>query len=301
MITNDEVKDNENAVGKAWFLIMYQIVIADDEQMIRQGLLSLEWEANGMKVVGVAKNGIEAEEFIDSQVFDILLTDIKMPGMGGLDLAEHLRQANPKAKVILLSGYSEFAYAQQAISLGVYGYILKPSTPKEIIEYVKGACEEIAKEKKKEQGISQMKNRLESYEEVIGAREAVEENKKDTDIQDILQYIYSHYEENLTLSMLAGQFYFSTVYMSCYIKRYTGHTFLEILTSVRMYHAAKLLKETKLKNREIGMRIGVPDERYFGQVFKKTYGITPYEYRKSHLEPRESLEDFVRKLAGGVK
>lgn len=277
---------------------MYQIVIADDEQMIRQGLLSLDWEANGMQIVGVAKNGIEAEEIIDSKIFDILLTDIKMPGMDGLELAEHLQHTNPKAKVILLSGYSEFSYAQHAISLGVYGYILKPSTPKEIIRYVESACQEIAREKEMDRGISQMKTRLESYEEVIGAKTAVEENKKDTDIQDILQYIYGHYEENLTLSILAGQFYFSTVYMSCYIKRYTGHTFLEILTSVRMYHAARLLKETKLKNREIGMRIGIPDERYFGQVFKKIYGITPYEYRKSHMEPRESLEDFVRKLTG---
>ena len=280
---------------------MYRIVIADDESMIRQGLLSLDWKANGMEIVGVAKNGIEAEEFIDSQVFDILLTDIKMPGMGGLELAEHLRQANPKAKVILLSGYSEFSYAQKAISLGVYGYILKPSTPKEIIEYVKSACQEIVKEQKKEKDIHTMKSKLESYEEVIGAKQAGEEEKQETDIQDILQYIYSHYEENLTLSALAGQFYFSTVYMSCYIKRYTGHTFLEILTSVRMYHAARLLKETKLKNREIGMRIGIPDERYFGQVFKKTYNITPYEYRKSHMEPQESLENFVRKLAGESK
>ena len=251
-----------------------------------------------MQIVGVAKNGIEAEEIIDSKIFDILLTDIKMPGMDGLELAEHLQHTNPKAKVILLSGYSEFLYAQHAISLGVYGYILKPSTPKEIIRYVESACQEIAREKEMDRGISQMKIRLESYEEVIGAKAAVEENKKDTDIQDILQYIYGHYEENLTLSILARQFYFSTVYMSCYIKRYTGHTFLEILTSVRMYHAARLLKETKLKNREIGMRIGIPDERYFGQVFKKIYGITPYEYRKSHMEPRESLEDFVRKLTG---
>lgn len=277
---------------------MYKIVIADDEQMIRQGLLSLNWEKDGIKVVGVAKNGIEAEEIIDSQIFDILLTDIKMPGVSGLGLAEYLRQTNPKAKVILLSGYSEFAYAQQAISLGIYGYILKPSTPKQIVEYVKQACEEIEKERKVEQGISLMKTKLESYEGVIGAKEIVKEDNKNADIQDILQYIYLHYDENITLSMLAEHFYFSTVYMSCYIKRYTGHTFLEILTSVRMYHAANLLRKTKMKNREIGIRIGIPDERYFGQVFKKVYGITPYEYRKTHMESKESLEEFIRKLIG---
>lgn len=280
---------------------MYQIVIADDEPMIRKGLMSLEWEANGMQIAGVAKNGIEAEELIDSQVFDILLTDIKMPGKNGLELAEHLKQANPTAKTILLSGYGEFEYAQKAISLGVYGYILKPSTPKEILEYVKGACEAIVKDKEKMQSVKQMKSRLDAYEEVIGAKQAVEEESRETDIQDILQYIYAHYEENLTLSTLASEFFFSSVYMSCYIKRYTGHTFLEILTSVRMYHAARLLKETKLKNREIGMRIGIPDERYFGQVFKKAYGTTPYEYRKSNQEPKQTLEEFVRSVTGAAQ
>lgn len=275
---------------------MYKIVIADDERMIREGLLSLDWEANGMKVVGVAKNGVEAEEIIDSQIFDVLLTDIKMPGMGGLELARNLKEANPAAKVILLSGYSEFSYAQKAISLGIYGYLLKPSTPTEIIEYVKAACEKIHAEQENRKSIQELKEKVDGYEEVIGAKQIVEENEKSADIQEILQYIYAHYEENLTLSTLAGHFYFSTVYMSCYIKKYTGHTFLEILTSVRMYHAAKLLKEKKMKNREIGMRIGIPDERYFGQVFKRIYGITPYEYRKSNMEPKESLEEFVRQI-----
>lgn len=280
---------------------MYKIVIADDERLIREGLFSLDWKRYGMEVVGVAKNGVETQEIIDSQIFDVLLTDIKMPGMNGLELAELLRANNPAAKTILLSGYGEFAYAQQAISLGVHGYILKPSTPEEILSEVKQACETIEQEKEKNRSIQEMKEKLGDYEEVIGVKKAVEksaEEEKTTDIQDILRYIYSHYDENLTLSALAAQFYFSSVYMSGYIKRYTGHTFLEVLTSVRMYHAAKLLKETKWKNREIGMRVGIPDERYFGQVFKKTYGITPYEYRKFNTEPMVSLEEFMRRIDG---
>lgn len=96
--------------------------------------------------------------------------------------------------------------------------------------------------------------------------------------------------------MLAEEFHFSTVYLSYYIKRYTNHTFLEILTSIRMFHAAKLLKGSNLKNGEIGQRVGVPDERYFGQVFKKTYGITPYEYRKSNISPKISLSELVQNV-----
>lgn len=80
-----------------------------------------------------------------------------MPGKNGLELAEHLKEVNPTAKTILLSGYGEFEYAQKAISLGVYGYILKSSTPKEIIEYVKGTCEAIVKDKEKMQSVKQMR------------------------------------------------------------------------------------------------------------------------------------------------
>lgn len=275
---------------------MYKIVIADDEKMIREGLLGMDWMAHDMEIVGVAKNGVEAEEIIDSVVFDVLLTDIRMPGISGLKLAQDLKAANPMAKTILLSGYGEFSYAQKAITLGVHDYILKPSTPEQIFECVKKACAEIDTEKQKGEQLRNLKTRLGNLEEVLGAEYILKESDGVTDIQDILKYIYANYAENLTLSMLANKFHFSMVYMSSYIKRHTGHTFLEVLTSVRMYHTARLLKETKMKNREIGMRVGIPDERYLGQVFKKAYGMTPYEYRKSNEKPLESLEEFIKKM-----
>ena len=273
---------------------MYRIVIADDERMIREGLAAISWKENGIEVVGIVKNGIEAQELIDSTEFDVLLTDIRMPGISGLELAENLRKANPGAKTILLSGYGEFEYARKAIGLGVFGYILKPSGPKEIIEIVLNACRKIEEEREKSSSIRDLREKISDYEEVIGVEKVLEE--KQTDIKDILSYIYHHYDQNLSLSMLAEEFHFSSIYLSSYIKRYTGHTFLEILTSVRMYHAAQLLRETRMKNREIGMRVGIPDERYFGQVFKKTYGITPYEYRKDSSNEKVSLEEFMRRL-----
>ena len=273
---------------------MYRIVIADDERIIREGLAAISWKENGIEVVGIVKNGIEAQELIDSTEFDVLLTDIRMPGISGLELAENLRKANPGAKTILLSGYGEFEYARKAIGLGVFGYILKPSGPKEIIEIVLNACRKIEEEREKSSSIRDLREKISDYEEVIGVEKVLEE--KQTDIKDILSYIYHHYDQNLSLSMLAEEFHFSSIYLSSYIKRYTGHTFLEILTSVRMYHAAQLLRETRMKNREIGMRVGIPDERYFGQVFKKTYGITPYEYRKNSSKEKVSLEEFMRRL-----
>lgn len=274
---------------------MYKVVIADDEQMIRAGLLSLEWESNNMEIVGVAKNGIEAQEIIDSVKFDILLTDIRMPGIGGLELANNLLAANPMAKTILLSGYGEFEYAKRAIKAEVFEYILKPSTPAELIECANRACQAIKEEQDKQLERNKMQAQIDSYEELIGSKNVVSCSKDEkTDINEMLRYIYKNYEKPLTLSVLAEHCHFSSVYLSHYIKKYTGHTFLEILTSVRMYHAAKLLKETKLRNNEIGCMIGITDERYFGQVFKKTYGVTPNEYRKSNIKLKVSLDEIIK-------
>ena len=275
---------------------MYRIVIADDERMIREGLAALPWQDHNIEVAGLAKNGIEAQELIDSTDFDILLTDIRMPGAGGLELAEYIRKGNPKAKTILLSGYDEFEYARTAIDLGVFGYILKPADPEEIFKMAEKAIKKIEEERERTVSVEELQEKINGYEEVIGAKTVVEDKEKQKDIKDILTYIYQNYDQNLTLAVLAEEFHFSSIYLSSYIKRYTGHTFLEILTSVRMYHAAKLLKETGLKNREIGMRIGIQDERYFGQVFKKTYGVTPYEYRKSASQENISFEEFMRRM-----
>lgn len=273
---------------------MYKVVLADDEQMIRRGLESLPWAEHGMKVVAVAKDGIEAQEIIDSMEFDLLITDIKMPGITGVELAKSLHQTNADTRTILLSGYGEFTYARQALGINVFDYILKPSTPAEIMRCAEAACRALEAERAKSSEMQRLQKKVEDYQKVVGPEKEIDK-KNGNQIEDILKYIYQHYDQPLTLAVLAEHFHFSTVYLSMYIKRFTGHTFLEILTSVRMYYAAKYLRETRMKNAEIGACVGVPDERYFGQVFKKSYGMTPYEFRKSNQEIKFSLEDLFLK------
>ena len=276
---------------------MYKLVIVDDEQIIRNGLKQLNWSECDVEVIAEAKNGIEATEIIDSMEFDILLTDIKMPGRNGIDVSKHLYQTNKKAKAILLSGYGEFDYAKQALSAGVFDYILKPSTAREILEVVGRACDAIKEEKEKEDKVADLEDKVSKFNEVLGAEKVVGSNSnKNNDIQNILKYIYEHYTEQLTLAKLAEHFHFNTVYLSAYIKKKTNYTFLEILTSVRMHHATQLLNTTHLKNGEIGRMVGIYDERYFGQVFKKIYNVTPYEYKKTVKGATITLQEFTEKL-----
>lgn len=127
----------------------YKILVVDDEEEIRKGIIKrIKWEELGFWVVGEAGNGIEALDLIDKTSPDLVLTDIKMPFMDGIKLAENIRDRFPTTKVVILSGFDDFEYAQVAIKLGVLRYILKPINASEmksaLIEIKKGLDEEIA-------------------------------------------------------------------------------------------------------------------------------------------------------------
>ena len=271
---------------------MYRLLIVDDEATIRQGLSMLPWRENGIELAGLLKDGIEAAEWVNSREVDILLTDIRMPGLSGIELAKITLQNYPDAKVILLTGYGEFEYAREAISLGVFDYILKPSTPQEIIRCVTNACLKYDSEKNTKIRLEQLESRVQDFSLLLKPAQALMEAEEER-IDRIIQFIYANYEKELTLSVLSEEFHFTTVYMSHYIKKETGYTFLDILTSVRMYYAARYLKDTKMKNGEICRRVGISDERYFGQIFKKKYGMTPYEYRKSDQCATNPFQKFM--------
>lgn len=274
---------------------MYKLLIVDDEMVIRAGLGSLPWQENDVELAAVLKNGIEAEEWLNDNEPDIILTDIKMPGMNGIELAKLALNSYPLVKIILLSGYGEFEYARDAIRHGVFDYILKPSTPEEIIDCVKRAAEK----KKDEIGQQAKIQKLEAaVQNITMLPKPADENVlpgNEEEIDKIIQYIYSNFDKKLTLTVLSEEFHLTSVYLSHYIKKETGYTFLEILNTVRMYYGAKYLKETRLRNGEICERIGITDERYFGQLFKKSYGMTPYEYRKIGETVSNPFERFLEK------
>lgn len=125
---------------------MVSMMIADDELMIRQGLMTIPWNEYGIEVIGAASNGEEALHLAKAAKPQILLTDIRMPGMDGLTLIEAMKREVPDLKAILLTGYQDFAYAHSAIQLGAMGYVLKPSDPDEIINIVLKAKKQIEEE-----------------------------------------------------------------------------------------------------------------------------------------------------------
>lgn len=112
---------------------MYTIVVADDEEELRSAIVRrINWEEIGFSVVGEAENGIEALELVDRLEPDLLLTDIRMPFISGIELARQVREVRPATQIAFLSGYDDFTYAQQAIQYNIISYLLKPITMAEL-------------------------------------------------------------------------------------------------------------------------------------------------------------------------
>ncbi|HJB24627.1 MAG TPA: response regulator [Candidatus Jeotgalibaca pullicola] len=128
---------------------MYSVVLVDDEQMIRESIIELvDWNKAGFEMIGQASNGDEALEFIEKNTPDILITDIKMPIMDGIQLAKEVREKHPSVKIIFLSGYDEFEYAISGIKLNIIEYLLKPISRVELEETLKKVKKNLDKEQR---------------------------------------------------------------------------------------------------------------------------------------------------------
>jgi two-component system, response regulator YesN len=140
---------------------MYNVIVADDERIIREGISKLvKWEEMDLNLIDTAENGIDAYEKIQKYHPDIMITDIKMPGLNGLDLIEKVNKDQYKIKFIILSGYNEFNLAKKAMMFGVKHYLLKPTNEEEIMKVLNEVIEEIKIEENKNQFMDSIKNDL---------------------------------------------------------------------------------------------------------------------------------------------
>lgn len=146
----------------------YRVVLADDEEEVLFGIRNnLDWESYGFEVAGAFSNGRDVLDFLQTQEVDIVITDIRMPFMDGIELAKNIREHHPQVKIIIISGYSDFGYAKEAMSCRVTDYILKPVNAKEMGEVLKRAKEMLQRELEERKNTALLKQQYEESLPVI--------------------------------------------------------------------------------------------------------------------------------------
>ncbi|MDO4308396.1 MAG: response regulator [Eubacteriales bacterium] len=246
---------------------MYKVVIIDDEPIIVEGLTRLvPWGKYHCTVAACAYNGKEGMETIRREKPDMLFSDIAMPGLDGLQMIAALKVEFPDMQICILTGYRDFDYCQQAIRLGVSRFLLKPSNMKELEEAVEAMAKNLSR------------NRTET-EEVLP-----EENMAGSFIvKNALQYMEEHYQEKISLSLVAEKTYVSQWHLSKLLNKQEGKNFSEILSQIRIAHARELLKNPEYRIADVAEMVGFLDVAHFSRVFKKIEGISANEYRNTRI------------------
>jgi len=163
-----------------------RLIIVDDEKIIRETISSIiDWESIGIELAGICKNGIEAYDMIIDEYPDIVLTDIKMPGLSGLELIEQIREIDSNIQFIILSGYGEFDFAKKAMQYGVRHYLLKPCNENQIIEVMKQVADDCYQ--------------LRAIEEVQENHKELKENLNNNIIRNIIMESLSHKDDLQTV------------------------------------------------------------------------------------------------------
>lgn len=374
---------------------MIRAIVVDDEEFTRDNMIScIDWESSGVVITGTASDGPSALSLILKECPDLVLIDIKMPGMSGLDVIEKVHEQELFPSFIIISGYDDFCYAQRAIQMGIDGYLLKPFRPKDLMNVIEQSVSKLSSVKKlsgqgailsvyqdffhkqEESERFRISYPAEEEHEVIRylltaaspkAAEAAAERFIDAAfaqnshlalvldccmllyaeicrvlfercsrlqenlflqanaqteisrdslyamlctiirsafarldtyresnqlVKRAVEYINANYHKALSLQGVAKELYVSAPYLSSLLSKCLGQGFVEYLRKVRIEKARLLLADTSLRISDISASVEFSDSRYFSQVFKKTTGLTPQEYRM-HSAVLEKQEDTV--------
>lgn len=245
----------------------YRVVVAEDEYLILNNIVKKITELDlGFEVIDRVQDGKAALEIVKEKVPDLLMTDIRMPLMDGLELLENVAVDYPYIKKIVISGYDEFEYAQQALRVGVVDYLLKPVKMGELA-----------------MALNKIRIELEEEYELLydlspdGGDDSVERV-----IELVEVYIRENFMEDINVNMIAQKFNYNVSYLSKVFTKYIGENPSSYLIRLRINKARQLLlNDQKLTVKEIGEIVGYPEPAYFSRIFKKYTGHSPSKFRDS--------------------
>lgn len=235
-----------------------EILLVDDNPIELQGIHFLIDKSGIQANVTNATNGEDALAMLRIKPFQILLTDIKMPMMDGVELIKRVRDFDQDIRIVIISGYDDFNYARSLLPFNVEDYILKPVNAVQLLAVLR---------------------------DVIGQVRGNQEGSRMPVINAALAIIHNDYAEALTLENLAARVFLSPSYLSSLFKKETGVGFNKYLNDLRLDRAVQLLQGSNMKVADIAGHVGIENVPYFNWLFKKEYGMTPFGLPATGISP----------------
>ncbi len=242
---------------------MRNVLIVDDDANICRGLAeSLNWERYSVDRVFTADNGLSALEIIRSKQISLVITDVKMPSINGLEFIRRAKALNQELQFIMISGYAEFDYVQQALRLQALDYLLKPVRLNDVMMLLDKIFP--TQEEAPRQPL---------------LRISTESNPRATSplVRSIIAYIDKHYMEPITLNSIADWLERNPTYISYVFKKETDMKLFDYIMRVRIQRAQQLIASTSLSFSEIARQVGFDEYRSFVRAYQKIIGTSPRE------------------------
>lgn len=276
---------------------MWKVLLADDEPFVREGVEKLvPWDELGYELEGTYKNGKELLEAVPVKMPDLVIMDIQMPFVTGLEAAKLIHEEYPEISVILLTAYAEFRYAQQAIEYGVDGYILKSNLLIDLPKFLEGMAKKLEKKKEIWDVMKSLAKTEETamkcdVEEESDLAEYEEAESGDELIQLTNAYVKENLANKITLDDIADAVHVNRSYLSRLYKQKTGENLFEMINRSRIDMAKDFIRQRDKKIYEIAYLVGLDDTAYFSRLFKKYAGCSPKDYVNSlNMKKEESAQ-----------
>ena len=248
-----------------------RMLVADDEVTVRAFVAAvISREKLPVDALWQADNGTDAVQLAARHRPHLILLDIRMPGLNGLQAAEAILAAEPRARVVILSAHHEFEYVRTAFRAGAADYLLKPVKPAELAELIRATAQAL---------------------ETLGDSAAPDKESETATgvlsppVAAAMAYISQHLAQPLSLRDIAQAIFVSPSHLSRTFKQQTGQALTGYIQEQRLRCAAGLLLATGDSVSDIAGRCGFGDSSYFATCFKQHYGISPLQYRRQNQRP----------------
>lgn len=244
---------------------MWKVMAADDEAYMRDALVQMiPWKDYDCQLAGVYSDGRQLIDAMEEGHPDIVITDIRMPDLDGIDVCRYVYEHCPEAQVIVLSAYSDFSYAQSAMRYSACEYVLK-------VDLFTGLPRALAK-------ASQLLEKQQDDMQKDLENPSMESTTEDL-YKKMTRYVEMNYRSNFTLTDMAEALHASQSYLSRLYKACHGVNLFDDILNRRIEKAKECLLAANWRVQDVAEYVGFEDAGYFAKVFKKQTGSSPKEYK----------------------